>query len=280
MDDALTHCEQIVRAADRDRFLATLFAPAAERGALHSLYAFNVEVGRVRDAAREPLAGEIRLQWWSEVLRGEREGEANAHPVAAALLSTLARHRLSAAPLIALLDARTFDLYDDPMASVAELEAYAAKTSSAVIALAAQILGGSGDALERLAHHGGLAHAIAGLMRAFPLHAARRQLYVPLELLQRHAVRPEDIYAGTSTAALRAALGELRGVARSRLEALRQRIANLPPQAVPALLPVALVGSVLDRLERADPFRPPDMAPWLRQWLIWRAARQPVRIAG
>ena len=52
--DAFAHCETLVRAADKDRFLATLFAPAEHRGALYALYAFNVEVARVREAIREP----------------------------------------------------------------------------------------------------------------------------------------------------------------------------------------------------------------------------------
>ena len=42
---------------------------------------------RVREAAREPLPGEIRLQWWTDVLSGERREEASANPVAAALLA-------------------------------------------------------------------------------------------------------------------------------------------------------------------------------------------------
>ena len=89
MQDAFAHCEALVRAADKDRFLATLFAPAEHRQALFALYAFNVEVSRVREAVREPLAGEIRLQWWSEVLAGEGRGEVAANPVAAALLATM-----------------------------------------------------------------------------------------------------------------------------------------------------------------------------------------------
>jgi 15-cis-phytoene synthase len=62
MQDAFAHCEGLVRAADRDRFLTTLFAPAEHRPALLSLYAFNLEIVRVREAVHEPLAGEIRLQ--------------------------------------------------------------------------------------------------------------------------------------------------------------------------------------------------------------------------
>ncbi len=102
------HCAALVREADRDRYLATLFAPAQHRDALFALYAFNVEIARVRDLAREPMPGEIRLQWWREVLSGERAGEAAAHPVAAALRETLTRHGIAGDRLIALIDARSF----------------------------------------------------------------------------------------------------------------------------------------------------------------------------
>ena len=91
MQDAFAHCAELVRTADRDRYLAALFAPAERRDALFALYAFNVEIGRVREVAREALPGEIRLQWWSDVLSGERDGEAAANPIAAALLSAIER---------------------------------------------------------------------------------------------------------------------------------------------------------------------------------------------
>jgi phytoene synthase len=280
MQDAFAYCAELVRTADRDRFLSSLFAPAEYRGALHALYAFNVEVARVREVAREPLPGEIRLQWWSEVVNGGRAEEAAANPVASALLTVIERHRLAVPALTALLDARGFDLYDDPMARLADLEAYARKTSSALLALAAQILGGEGEVTEPVANPAGIAYAIAGLIRAFPLHAARRQLYVPLELLDRHGVEPQDIFAGKSSENLRGALAELQAIARRHLLAAHQQIATLPDAALPAFLPVALVRPSLDRLARRDPFAPAELSPWRRQWLIWRAARNPARIAG
>ena len=138
--DNFEHCAALVREADRDRYLATLFAPAAQRDALYALYAFNVEIARVRDLAREPMPGEIRLQWWREALAGERAGEAAAHPVAAALRETLARHGFVATPLLELIDAHSFDLYDEPMPSVADLELYAIRTQSPLFAMAAGIL--------------------------------------------------------------------------------------------------------------------------------------------
>ena len=281
MQDAFAYCAELVRTADRDRFLSSLFAPAQHRAALHALYAFNVEVARVREVAREPLPGEIRLQWWSEVLRGERAEEASANPVASALLTVIGHYQLASTKLAALIDARCFDLYDDPIARLTDLEAYASKTSSALIALAAHILSaGEGEVTETVANPAGIAYAIAGLIRAFPLHAARRQLYVPLEVLERHGVEPEDIFAGRSSKNLRAALAELQEVARRHLLAAHQQIAMLPDAALPAFLPVALVRPSLVRLARCDPFAPAELSPWRRQWLIWRAARNPARIAG
>jgi len=278
MQDAFAYCAEIVRAGDRDRYLATLFAPADRRGALHALYAFNIEIARVREIAREPLPGEIRLQWWSDVLCGERSGEASANPVASALLAALERHQLTPAGLLDLIEARRFDLYDAPMATLADLESYASRTSSALFALAAKILAGADAATP--AQPAGIAYAVAGLLRALPLHAARRQLYVPAELLDRYQVPIDDVLAGHTSAGLNAALADLRNLARAHLAAARERMSDFPREALPAFLPLALVRPSLDRLERADAFAPAGLAPWRRQWLIWRAARNPARIAG
>jgi phytoene synthase len=278
MEDAFAHCAELVRTADRDRFLASLFAPADRRDALHALYAFNVEVTRVREAAREPLPGEIRLQWWSDVLNGERAVEAQANPVAAALLGTVARYGLVVSTLTALIEAARFDLYDEPMATVADLEAYAKSRSSVMFALAAQILAGVGA--EIAAGPAGIAYAIAGLLRAFPLHASRGQLYVPIELLDRHQIGPQDIFAGKTSAGLKAVLSDLRAIARDHLRAAQPRIVALRRSVIPAFLPIALVRPSLDRLERSDSFAPREIPAWRRQWLIWRAARNPARIAG
>src|SRR5688572_18426088 len=119
MADAFDHCEQLVQAGDKDRFLATLFAPQKYRRALHALYAFNRDTARVRELAREPMPGEIRLQWWRDALvLGSGQSEASSHPVAAALREVVVRYRLPPAALAGLIDARTFDLYNDPMASL------------------------------------------------------------------------------------------------------------------------------------------------------------------
>jgi phytoene synthase len=280
MPDAFDHCEQLLREGDKDRFLATLFAPQKYRRALHALYAFNLEVARTRELAREPMPGEVRLQWWRDVLAGGGHGEVAANPVAAALRETVVRYRLPPAMLVDLIEARAFDLYDEPMATLADLELYAVRTSSALIELAARVLSDGRDpGVGDLTGHAGIAYALAGLLRAFARHASRGLIYVPADVLRRHGASREDILAGKDTTGLRAALAELRLRARKHLAAARDMLDTAPPAITTALLPVSLVRPVLDHMERRRyrPFRPVDLAQWRRQWVLWRAARRDIR---
>jgi len=280
MADAFDHCEALVREGDKDRFLATLFAPQKHRRALYVLYAFNLEVSRTRELAREPMAGEIRLQWWRDALGGVGRGEVDAHPVASMLREVVVRYRLPPRALLELIEARSFDLYDEPMASLSHLERYATHTSSALIELAARVLGDGRDReTGYLTRHAGIAYAIAGLLRALPIHAARGQLYLPADLMQRHGAQAADVFAGTATTELRAVLAELRLVARRHLSAAGNLLHGMAPEVAAALLPVALVRPVLDRMERRSyqPFNPSDLPQWRRQWALWRAARKGLR---
>ncbi len=277
MADSFDHCEELVRTGDKNRFLATLFAPQKYRRALYALYAFNLEVARTREMAREPMPGEIRLQWWRDVLGGAGRGEIDAHPVAAALRDVVVRYRLPPKMLLELIDARSFDLYDEPVGSLSYLERYAMQTSSALIEMAARILcDGRDPNVGDLARHAGIAYAIAGLLLALPVHAARGQLYLPADLMARYGAVAADAFAGNATTELRAVLAELRLRARHHLDAARGLLNDTPPELAPALLPVALVRPALDRMERRfyRPLQPTELPQWRRQWILWRAARK------
>jgi phytoene synthase len=274
VQDSYAHCEALVRDADKDRFLATLFAPAERRPHLFALYAFNLEIARVGQVVHEPLAGEIRLQWWRDALSGERGGETGAHPVAAALLDTIARCNLPLAPLLDLVDARSADLYEEPMTAPADLETYGRRTASGLFVLAARILDRNAD-VGAAAGPAGIAWALTGVLKAFPVHAAHGRLYLPLDLLARAGATREDILARKASPGLAAVLAEVRAVARGRLDEASQAARCISPRAMPAFLIMALVAPLLTRLEQVkDPFMPVELAPWRRPWLLWRAARR------
>ncbi len=270
------HCAQLVRELDRDRYVSDLFAPAPKRGALFALHAFNAEIARIRDAITNPMAGEVRLQWWSEALVGGARGDVRANPVAAALLDAIEAHNLPRETFFSLIDARIFDLYDDPMPTVNDLEGYAGETSSALIRLGTLVLTGASDrASAEAAGHAGVAYAIAGLLRSFPLHARRGQCYIPLDVLSQHGLSREDAVSGKPTAALRSALAQMRALAKSHYDKALVALAETDPANIPAFLPLALVPGDLVRMNRShDPFASvPSMPAAQRIWTVWRRSR-------
>jgi phytoene synthase len=200
-----------------------------------------------------------------------------ANPVAAALDETIVRFRLPRQAFVDLIDARVFDLYDDPMPTLDDLEGYCGETSSALIRLASLALSADDPGPADAAGHAGVAYALTGLLRAFPWHARRGQVYLPASILESHGVPRDDIVNGRPSRGLLAALSQMRGVARLHLEQARALAGVIPVEATPAFLPVALAPAFLDRMERRDydPFATAvDVPPWRKQWILWRAARR------
>ena len=273
-------CRDVVAQADRERYLATLYAPQEHRDALFAVFAFGLEIARVRDVAREPLPGEIRLQWWREVLHGERGEQGLANPVSAALLDTIRARDLPLSPFERLIDAHTFDLYNEPMVSVAALETYAAETQGALLATGARILGLRETEYAAILQATANALIFAQVLTDLPRHAARKQLYIPADVLAHYSAKREDILARNATTEVRAALAEMRLRARKYLDEA-ERLRNTASAGIlPLLLPASLVRPALQRMERQsyEPFAVESEASWRRQWRLWRAARDPRKI--
>jgi phytoene synthase len=265
----------MVRRLDRDRYLCTLFAPASRRDALLALYAFNLEIARIPELVREPILGSVRLQWWRDTIGAIYAGNPPAHEVAAALARAVAEHALSRRHFERLLDAREFDLGDEPPEDIPALLAYADATAGSLTALALEILGTGGGAAEAAGRDVGIAWALTGLLRAAAFHASRGRIYFPKSLLDREGVQASDILALRATPELRAAAREIATLAQDRLAEARSR--DVPEWALPALLPAVLAESYLSRLGRAgfDPFRPGlEKGSIARQLRLWLAARR------
>jgi phytoene synthase len=273
--DAAGFCADLVRTHDFTRYVSTLFVPAEPRRALVALYAFNVEISRVHEQVSQPLPGEMRLQWWTDMLSGAGHGGVEGNPVAAELMLAIRNWRLPVERLSRLIDEHQFDLYNDPMPTMAALEGYINDTSSALLSLAAGIAGRPSDEVEHLARHAGLAQGMVQVMAALPLDASRRQLFVPQQLLESHGCRIEDVFAGKQIPKLRAALDQLIGEARGHLKTAITLLGDLPPQIRPVFLPLAMVDRDLKRMSRADndPFMPQATSRLRTLWTLWRASR-------
>lgn len=271
------HCLAALRDTDRDRYLACLLAPEEKRGALAALYAFYAEIARVRDVVREALPGEIRLQWWRDLLEDKPDGDAAANPLAAGLLACIAEHRLPIAVLTDMIEARIFDLYNDPMESRPALEGYAGETASALIQLASLVLDPQKAPQSAVAAgHAGVAQTVAGSLLMLPIHRRRGQVYLPADLLAATGLSPEALIDGSDGQAAARAVEAFVGLGREHLAKARAA-GGIAPENRAAFLTVALVRPILDAAERAGAAvldRPLQPAQWRRQWWMWRALRR------
>ena len=268
---AYAHCFDAVREGDRDGWLASLFWPEAARPHAHAILAFGLEIARVREVVSEATLGEIRYQFWRDIIENDA---AAGHPVAEALLDTVRRFNLDRARLLALIEARSFDLYDDPMPSEAALENYLRDTSSVPFEAIARVLV-PGRLPPAQVDAAGRAYGLVGLLRGLPYQVMRGQLYLPLDLLERLKLPPEAVLAHRNSPGLGLVLQTLRARVRVHLREMREGLAEAGPGAA-ACLPATLCEPYLRLMEAPalDPFATPiELPPWRRQWALWRGAR-------
>lgn len=273
---AAEYCADLVRGGDFERYAATLFVAPELRRSLLALYAFNLEIARVREQISQSLAGEIRLQWWSDLLAGMAHGEAAANPVAAELVQAVETHALPHELLGQMIDAHRVDLYDEPLRTRAELERYLLGTASTLFQLGARVLGDV-DPDDEISYHAGLAFGLVRIAEAMPRHASRGQIYLPLDELEAAGVAPDDLFAGKPSPQLQRFLQTLAGEAREHLALALQRLAVTDTPARRIFLPLALLDRRLKRLASGlyQPFAaehaPSNLAVL---WTLWRATRR------
>ena len=120
--------------------------------------------------------------------------------------------RLPVERLSRLIEEHQFDLYNDPMPTMAALEGYIDDTSSVLFSLAARIAGWQSDEIDHLARHAGprpghragdgsiaVGCIAASIVRAAAIAGAAT------------AAGCEEVFAGKQTPKLRAALDQLVG---------------------------------------------------------------------
>lgn len=162
--DDLTACAALVERGDPLRFRTAMMAPAAQRGALFALYAFNVEVSRAPWVTSEAMIAEMRLQWWRDVLEEIAEGKVvRRHEVATPLAEAITPDQ--AKMLDELVAARRWDIYKESFEDEAGLERYINQTAGHLMWVAASLLGRAAEAPVRRA---GYTAGIGAWLRAIP----------------------------------------------------------------------------------------------------------------
>jgi phytoene synthase len=221
----------LLRRRDPDRFLASLFAPAALRPALWALCAFNDELARAREVASEPTLALIRLHWWREVVEGTRK----RHEVATPLSDAVAQGLLLPSDLLAMIDAREAEA-GDPFETAAAWRDWLHAGAGGLAVAAARLLGAPDPEAYRPL---GAAYGAGGALRSARLLAAHGRCLLPLDALAARGIASAEHFVADPVSD--AAFAALADLARTAEGWLRSR------GAVAAALPAVLARRDLRR---------------------------------
>ncbi len=271
----LSYCAEQVRDFDNDRFLTGLFADDAVREDLFALYAFNLELAKIRETVSEPMIGRMRLQFWRDAVPGLVSGEPPAHAVAEPLSECVRRAGIPEADLLDLIEARETDMDNVPPADLAALEAYAERTSSTVMAMALRVLGEDPSNHAALVKSAGIGLALVGLVRAIPYQSSTGRVTLPADLCAGAGLDPSQPHQWPTNPDMSAITGPILAAAEAHISDARQAGRGLNRRALPAFLPLSLAALYLKDLRKqgGDPGRHAARPPGVRRQLtvFWRS---------
>ena len=127
---------------DPDRLRAAVLGSKGERESLELLYAFHYELAKVPELVSEPMIGQIRYQWWRDVLAEIYEGKTvRSHEITTPLEGLLKQADVPRFWCDRLIDGRERDLDPTPFANLAETKDYCRQTSGTLMQIAVKCLG-------------------------------------------------------------------------------------------------------------------------------------------
>ena len=232
-------------AAEPDRYLAATLAPRQAQRPLAILAAFTAELARIPATVSEPMLGSIRLQWWRDTLEAAPAGQRSGHPIADALADITNSHHLDVKLLLAMVDAREFDLSGALHSDDRGLFAYLEATQAHPFRLALAILDVPVSLGDELASAAGRAYGLARALSRMPMLLHNGGLPLTADRLRAAGCDPTELTASSiplRTAAAVASTAEALAVlTRAEHDKVRSLWPRLPPKARPALLPLAMV---------------------------------------
>ena len=250
MADSLTYTRWIATGHYENFHVVSFLLPKHLHQDFYNVYAFCRWADDLGDEIGDTAESLRLLHWWREELEKMFQGEAS-HPVFVALLPTVRKHALPAEPFANLITAFEHDQRVTRYANWDEIFAYCANSANPVGRLVLG-LGGYTDATRyALSDATCTALQLANFWQDVSVDLQKDRVYIPQDLLARHGVPIEDVFARRFTPAFAAAMREACGVARE----LFIKGSALPPLLDPRLaLDVTLFSRggmyILDKIEK------------------------------
>ena len=250
MADSLTYTRWIATGHYENFHVVSFLLPRHLHQDFYNVYAFCRWADDLGDEIGDTAESLRLLHWWREELEKMFQGEAS-HPVFVALLPTVRKHALPVEPFANLITAFEHDQKVTRYANWDEIFAYCANSANPVGRLVLG-LGGYTDATRyALSDATCTSLQLANFWQDVSVDLQKDRVYLPQDLLARHGVLIEDVFARRFTPAFAAAMREACCVARE----LFIKGSALPPLLDPRLaLDVTLFSRggmyILDKIEK------------------------------
>lgn len=266
-------CTEIARREAKNFYYAFLALPRAKRDAICAVYAFMRHADDISDdESRSREERRANLADWLDAWHRVVAGEATADPVFRALADARIRFQIPSELLDQLVQGTAMDLhaasdknaaYDeaeealpyDTYATFEDLRRYCYYVASVVGLVCIRIFGYSDLRAEALAEDTGVAFQLTNILRDVREDAERGRVYLPVEDLDRHNVRIEELAAVRNGSQItlnqREVLEGLANRAEDYYKSGQQLLPLIAPDARPALwVLITIYHSLLRRIER------------------------------
>lgn len=256
------------------RHYALLYLAPKHQAAARALFAFSDEINRVADTVSEPHVASAKLAWWQTEVDRSYHGH-STHPLTAALMPHLLRHRVEERHVLALVEGADVKAGQDAYANFPELERYCNLTGSTLWEILALFLGQPSWRITRYARKLGQALQLTRIVRDVGDDAHHGRIFLPVDELQHFGVDMEDILDGVHSDGL-VQLLQLQAERAQALydEALELLQADGQLQAHKAgLVMMSIYRRLLAKMQKKSfPVlaQRPDLAPLHKFWLAWK----------
>lgn len=193
--------------------VVTWLLPRRLRQDFYNLYAFCRWADDLGDEIGDTAESLKLLEWWRGELEAMYAGR-TAHPVYVALRETVVRHDLPIEPFQDLIRAFVQDQTVTRYPTWDDVFSYCRYSANPVGRLVLYLCGYRDQERQRLADATCTALQLANFWQDVAVDLAKQRVYIPLEVMARHAYTVEDLAAGRETAAFRAVMREVVAVAR------------------------------------------------------------------
>ncbi len=244
------YCRDLIQNDDPDHYLISLYAPQDKRNALYALFAFNYEISKISYTVSEPMLGEIRLQWWREVINDIYQDKLQLHDIVPSLAEAIERYALPKDLIMAMIDGRSQELYPENPDNIVILENYLSLTAGNLSCLMMRILGN--DDLDILANKLGLAWGYVGIMRSISYNFTLGKKYIPLELMTKNNIYHNIDLSSENSETLKPVIFELYQKAEEHLDYIRNHKDTITPETRSAFLLCAITRHYMKIIKKTD----------------------------